>query len=185
MCRPRAAGLESGIQIPNSVLPDMEARMRVSKVEEYGVRLVMSLAVAGRQLTVRELAMRERLPEPTVAKVVARLRHAELVKAERGRTGGYTLSRRPEDLNLATVLAAFGSASGLRGFCERMSPQGLCVHLPNCTLWPVWRDLGGLVQHFLAQITVRDLIGTPQRSVALAAGDRVRQPQGQTTTVRM
>ncbi len=159
--------------------------MRVSKVEEYGVRLVMSLAVAGRQLTVRELARRERLAEPTVAKVIARLRLAGLVKAERGRAGGYTLVRRPESITLASVLAAFGSASSLRSFCERMSPEGLCVHIPNCTLWPVWRDLGGLIQGYLAGITVRDLIGAQQRSLLPLAGDRVRQLQGKPAAVSM
>jgi DNA-binding IscR family transcriptional regulator len=61
------------------------AVVRVSKSEEYGIRLVMSLALSGSQLTIRELAEREGLPDTTVAKVVGRLRRAGLVEAERGR----------------------------------------------------------------------------------------------------
>jgi len=78
--------------------------MRVSKAEEYGIRLVASLAASGGQLTTRELAEREGLPEATVSKVVLRLRRAGLVEASRGRRGGYTLARPPAEITLLEVI---------------------------------------------------------------------------------
>jgi Rrf2 family iron-sulfur cluster assembly transcriptional regulator len=133
--------------------------VRISKAEEYGVRLAMRLATAGHQLTIRELAGLEGIPEPTVAKVISRLRRSGTVIAERGRHGGYALARRPGDITVAGILAAMDDRVYDSGFCQRMSPgNGACTHLADCTLRPVWRDLTALVGRFLEGITVADLI---------------------------
>lgn len=136
--------------------------MRVTKAEEYGVRLVLRLASAARQLTVRELAEAEGLPEPTVAKVVAELRRAGIVEAERGRNGGYCLSASPEELTLAGVVGAFAEPLYGVGFCERLTPEGTtCVRAASCGLRPVWRGLTAVVSDFLSQITIADLLRGP------------------------
>ena len=133
--------------------------MRVTKAEEYGMRLVMSLAVDGGQLSIRELADREGLPEPTVAKVIARLRKAGVVDAERGRNGGYQLSASPEDLTLARVVEAFDETMFDSEFCDRMTPgSGPCARADRCTLRPVWRSLSDVVASFLDGITVADVL---------------------------
>jgi Rrf2 family protein len=133
--------------------------MRVSRAEEYGVRLVMSLAASGGQLAIRELALREGLPEPTVAKVVSRLRRAGLVAAARGRKGGYTLARPAASLSLASVVEAVAGRTPERGFCVRMTPSGgACVHARGCVLRPVWRSLETVIGSFLGRITVADVV---------------------------
>jgi len=133
--------------------------MRVSKAEEYGIRLVASLASTGGQLTTRELAQREGLPEPTVSKVVSRLRRAGLVEASRGRRGGYTLARPAAELSLDRVVEACSERSFDRSFCARMTPTGQdCVHAHRCGLKPVWRNLEAVIASFLARVTVADVL---------------------------
>jgi Rrf2 family protein len=133
--------------------------VKVSKSEEYGLRLVMTLATDGGQLAIRELAEREGLPEATVAKVIGRLRRARLVEAVRGRRGGYTLSRPASDVTLAEVVAAFDDALVTSDFCRRMTPgEADCVRSGSCTLRPVWRGLTAVIGDFLSRITVADLI---------------------------
>ena len=133
--------------------------MRVSKSEEYGLRLVMSLAVSGDQLTIRELAEREDLPDTTVAKIVGRLRRAGLVEAERGRNGGYTLTRSADEISLAHVVNAFEAEVFSSDFCSTMSPgDGPCAKSADCGLRPVWRGLRTVIGNFLNGITVADII---------------------------
>ncbi len=145
--------------------------MRVTKAEEYGVRLVLRLAAVGQQLTVRELAEAEGLPEPTVAKVIAELRRAGIVDAARGRNGGYCLAASPDTLTLAGVVGAFDEPLYDRGFCERLTPEGgACVRSATCGLRPVWRGLTAVVSDFLSQITVADLLrGTLPGTAATTA----------------
>jgi Rrf2 family iron-sulfur cluster assembly transcriptional regulator len=119
----------------------------------------MALAAADGQLTVRELAEREALPEPTVAKVVHRLRRAGLVRAERGRNGGYSLARPADELTLAAVLEPFDSSLADGSFCRTMSRDGTpCTHLSRCGLRPIWRNLTELIGDFLSGITLADLL---------------------------
>jgi len=133
--------------------------VRVTKAEEYGIRLVMSLAASEGKLSIRELAGREGLPETTVAKIVARLRRAELVRAERGRNGGYSLARPADRLTVAAVVGAFEERVFDAGFCARMNPEGAtCGRASGCGLRPVWRGLKAVIGDFLSQITVSDLV---------------------------
>jgi len=149
--------------------------VRISKSEEYGLRLVVRLATDGGQLTIRELAEREQLPEPTVAKVVGRMRRAGVVTAERGRNGGYSLAFTPDRITIARVVEAFDERVFDHSFCDRMSPGALaCAHSSSCGLRPVWHSLTEVVGSFLSGITVADVIqgslppsGTP---LPMAAG---------------
>jgi Rrf2 family nitric oxide-sensitive transcriptional repressor len=149
--------------------------VRISKSEEYGLRLVMRLASNGGRLTIRELAEQEQLPDTTVAKVVSRLRRAELVRAERGRNGGYSLSSAADRISVARVVEAFDNRIYDPEFCDRMSPgDGSCAHSSACGLRPVWRGLTAVIADFLAGITVADVIAGgvpgPRQGLPIAAG---------------
>lgn len=140
--------------------------MRITKSEEYGLRLVIRLATDGGRLTIRELADAERIPEPTVAKVVGRLRGAGVVHAERGRNGGYSLTTPAEEMTVARVVEAFDERMYDPAFCDRMSPgDAACARAGNCGLRPVWRGLSTVIGEFLAGITVADVLtGAPPSS---------------------
>lgn len=133
--------------------------MRITRSEEYGVRLAIRLALEGGQLTIHELSGLEGISEPTVAKVISRLRRSGAVVAERGRHGGYSLALAPEEITVARIVGAMDERVYDSGFCDRMSPgRGACTHLSSCTLRPVWRDLETLMGSFLEGITVADLV---------------------------
>jgi Rrf2 family iron-sulfur cluster assembly transcriptional regulator len=144
--------------------------VRITKAEEYGLRLVMALAIDGGQLTIRELGERESLPETTVAKVIAHLRRAGIVDAERGRNGGYILSEAPASLTLARVVEAFDEKMYDPGFCDRMSPSGgACARADSCGLRPVWRSLSDVIANYLAGITIADVLQQASpRPIAIA-----------------
>ncbi len=144
--------------------------MRISKHEELGLRLVASLAREGGQLTTRELADIEGLPETTVSKVVARLRAAGLVDAERGRNGGYSLVEPAHSITLAEVLGAFDDRLFASDYCTRMNGGGPCVHDDGCGLRPVWQDLGAMIGSYLTGLTVADVVGGAAAASAEPAG---------------
>jgi Rrf2 family protein len=151
--------------------------VRITKFEEYGLRLVVRLAAEGGQLTIRELADREGIPETTVAKVIAKLRSSDVVHAERGRHGGYALTEPAERLTVARVVEAFDERLYDPGFCDRMTPgEAACSRASSCGLRPVWRGLTSVIGDFLAGITVADVLtGGPhgdRASLPVVAGQR-------------
>ena len=131
--------------------------MRLSKGEEYGVRLAIRLAEAGGQLTVSDLAQREGLAEPTVAKVLLALRRAGVVAAARGRQGGYELAKPPEQTSMKAILRALDRPLFEGSFCRQNVAEDACVHEGECTLLPVWLQLEQLIEGFLARLTLADV----------------------------
>ena len=98
---------------------------------------------------------------------VGRLRRAGLVEAVRGRNGGYTLTRRADQISLSDVVAAFEAQVFSSDFCNTMSPgDGICARSADCGLRPVWRGLRNVIGNFLDGITVADLVsgGDPPSS---------------------
>ena len=94
-----------------------------------------------------------------MAKVIAKLRKAGVVDAERGRNGGYQLSAAPEEVTLARVVEAFDERMFDADFCDRMTPGSApCARANRCTLRPVWRSLSDVVATFLDGITVADVL---------------------------
>jgi len=144
--------------------------VRITKHEEFGLRLVTSIARSGRQLNIRELAEHEGIPETTIAKVVARLREAGLLAAERGRNGGYSLTRAADTITLAQVVAAFGNEIYDAGFCSRMNSGESCAHEAACGLRPVWNGLGEVIGNFLDGYTVEDIVRRTQPA-SVASGN--------------
>ena len=134
--------------------------MRISKAEEHGVRLVMRLAAHGGRLTVSELAEGENLPEPTVGKVLLPLRKAGLVRAERGRNGGYSLAGHPWEISVAEVLEALGDPLFRGRFCEgvQMAANRCCPHDDECGLRSVWRHIETMIMRVLSGTTLADLL---------------------------
>lgn len=133
--------------------------MKLTKLEEQGMRLAMCLARKGGQMTLPELAQKEVLSEALVAKVLGKLRTGGVVNALRGRNGGYELAGTADSLVVSGVLRALGRPlidgcfSGNYG--NRTEP---CPHTHDCGIRPVWELLEEQVSNVLDQVTLSDLV---------------------------
>jgi len=138
--------------------------MKLTKLEEQGLRLAMCLARNDGQLTLAEMADKEGMSEALVASVLHKLRHAGIVKAVRGRYGGYELERDPGSLTVAQVLTSFGRPL-LFGCFNQPAVEGdpPCVHAGECGLRPVWEELEEQITRVLTNVTVADLLEREER----------------------
>jgi len=148
--------------------------MRIARAEEQGIRLALRLARDGGQVTLAELAQRESLPEPTVAKILSRLREAGVVSAVRGRKGGYELAGPAEAMSVATIVQAMGLPRFAGRFCTAATTQADCPHGSSCSLRPVWNFLEERMFRVLEQTSLADLLHT-QREVHAHVADVWRQ----------
>ena len=137
--------------------------MRVTRAEEQSIRLAMRLARDGDQRTLQELSAEEGIPEPTVAKVLAELRDAGLVRAIRGRNGGYELTHPPTGITVADLIQAAGPARFSGRFCQAVKHGGSgCERGDLCRLRSVWEYLESQLFRVMDQITLADLLETDQ-----------------------
>ena len=135
--------------------------MKLSPIEEYGLRCLMQLArhqAEALPTTIRQIAEAEGLSTAYVGKLMFLLQRAHLVQATRGVQGGYVLVKKPAELNLEEIFTALDPHT-IEDVCEKFTGQeDLCVHVSSCILKTV---LGGLNQHvnaYLRRITLQSLV---------------------------
>src|SRR3546814_6891341 len=81
--------------------------MRLTTFSDYALRVLMYAATAGdRLITVEETATTYGISRAHLRKVVNILTRRGFVRGVRGRAGGFTLARRPQDINLGAVVRA-------------------------------------------------------------------------------
>lgn len=135
--------------------------MRITAVEEYGLRCLLNLARIGAkaQLSISEIAAMEGLSVPYTSKLLSILRKSGLVLAARGRGGGFSIAREPEDITVFDVLTALGGPLIDPGHCKKYTGQlGECVHLHDCSVHEVFGSLAGYVKAFLSGTSLKDLL---------------------------
>jgi len=130
--------------------------MKFTALEEYGLRCILHLArkecttdspdrsgrPEGVSLTLGEIAEQEGLTQQYAGKIFRILAKAGLVESERGRKGGYRLTRRSEDITLSEVLTALGGKFFESSLCGRYKgDRPHCVHTTQCTIRSVWMDV--------------------------------------------
>jgi Rrf2 family cysteine metabolism transcriptional repressor len=85
----------------------------VTSKSRYAVVAMAELARSGeRPVPIKELAERRRIPEQFLEQLFSTLRRAGLLTSHRGMKGGYTLARRPEDINVLEVVQALDGKIG-------------------------------------------------------------------------
>jgi Rrf2 family protein len=128
--------------------------------EEYGLRCLVQLGREQREsLTIAELAQREGISAPNVAKILRLLRKAGFVRSTRGQAGGYALSRAPEEISVGEALGALGGRIFDSKFCDRHSGiESLCINLGDCSIRPVLRQLQDVVDQVLGRLMLKALL---------------------------
>lgn len=135
--------------------------MRISALEEYGLRCLVSLAKAGRdgQLSISDISEKEGLSVPYTSKLLSILRKSGLVTAVRGRGGGFCIAREPKEINLLEAITALGGPLIDPNHCAKFSGQlEKCIHTDNCSVQYTLAGLSKIVGEFLSSSTLDDII---------------------------
>ncbi len=142
--------------------------MKLSPIEEYGLRCLMQLArrPAGQPVTIRTISEAEGLSTAYVGKLMFLLQRAHLVQSTRGVQGGYVLAKDSATLSLAEILHAL-EPGDLEDVCEKFTgSESACVHSGACALKSVWKGLNDHITDYLSKVTLRDLAGKPSQVAA-------------------
>ena len=92
--------------------------MRVSAKVDYAIRAAVELAAIGDRGPVKgeRIAQAQEIPLKFLENILGDLRHAGIVRSQRGAEGGYWLARSPEEITLAEVMRAVeGPLANVRG----------------------------------------------------------------------
>lgn len=128
----------------------------VSTRGRYAVRILTCLASGGRGETVtkRRIAESEAISPDYIEQILLSLKAAGLVRSHRGRLGGFSLARAPEQITLARILEA---TDGPVAPAPCLQEGQTCDRAGACPTRPVWQKAGESVQAVLDETTLADL----------------------------
>jgi Rrf2 family protein len=139
----------------------------LSRSAEYAVRALSLLAVRGDREPVqsREIADALGLPPQFLAKILRRLTATGLVASQRGRAGGFRLSKAPDSIALLEVVMPFEEP---RSELDCLLGQGYCTDFEDCPLHQPMMEIQNAYIDLLQNTKLADVasraIRTPARS---------------------
>jgi Rrf2 family protein len=126
--------------------------MRLSAKGEYAIKAMLDLAMhrTGSLVPIQEIAGRQAIPQRYLEQVLLSLKRAGLLTSKRGSSGGYHLTRNPEDITVGEVLRAVdGSSSPFEPVARgRRDGQDLV---------DLWREISEAVSSVVDRLTFGDL----------------------------
>ena len=148
--------------------------MKFSSQEEYGLRCLLCLArerEGGGSLAIPAISQAEGISTTYVAKLMRILRRGGFVKSARGKIGGYTLSRPPDQIVVGEVLTLLGGRLFEPEFCdEHAGDLDVCTNSTDCSLRSLWRAVQFVVDQVLRKTTLKDLLCNEQEMTFWVSG---------------
>jgi Rrf2 family transcriptional regulator, cysteine metabolism repressor len=130
----------------------------IARRTDYAARAVLALAIAGdgNQLTLDELVERTVVPRSVLEQVMPTLRTAAIVRATRGRYGGYSLNKPPAEISLETIVRLFQGPLAPIDCATRKNPEP-CEMREGCSMHGVWAGIRDATIAALRQATFEQL----------------------------
>lgn len=127
--------------------------MKFSTKAEYGLRATVYLAKNYPYLrSIQEISSEEKISAKYLEQIFNSLRRAKLVLSQKGKSGGYTLSRDPKEIRVGEIVET------LEGKIEPTKCNSLACKNSNCTSKKVWVKLSQEIKKTLDNIKLSDLI---------------------------
>ncbi len=132
--------------------------MMISSKGRYALHVMVDLAQHGSEglVSLKAVAERQGLSLKYLENIVSVLTHAGLLSGQRGKVGGYRLTRKPEEYPVGEIVSL--TEGGLAPVaCLHCGGSG-CEKAATCETLPLWVELNALVCDYLNRVTVADLV---------------------------
>ena len=134
--------------------------MKLSKRGEYGIRALITLASQEGDgvVQIKEIAAREKIPVKFLEQILLALKNAGLVNSRMGSSGGYHLSRPPEQISLGQVVRILdGPLAPIRCVSQTAYEKCACPDEESCGLRMVMLDVRNAISSILDGTSLADV----------------------------
>ena len=132
--------------------------MKISTKGRYALRMMLDIAQNQNDgfVTLKDIAQRQEISKKYLEQIALQLSQSNMLRAVRGHQGGYRLIREPSEYTALEILRiAEGSLAPVA--CMDQEPN-LCNRCAKCLTLPLWIGLDNLIQDYLGNITLQDLL---------------------------
>jgi FeS assembly SUF system regulator len=128
--------------------------LRISKLTDYALLMMVELARDGEMLSAHVLAERIHVEVPTASKLLKLLAGNGLLLSYRGANGGYRIRHAAAEISVAEVIAAI---EGPIAMTECSVGEGLCSQEDQCELRSNWQLISQAVAQALRDVSLAEM----------------------------
>lgn len=130
--------------------------MRLTTKGRYAVTAMLDLALHAQKgpVSLSDISERQSISVSYLEQLFAKLRKGTLVSSVRGPGGGYQLARAADGIYVAEIIDAVDESVD----ATRCGGQGDCQQGATCLTHELWSDLSQQIHHFLANISLQELV---------------------------
>jgi len=130
--------------------------MLYSLTTKYAVIALIELATRDEStpVLVRDIAQARDIPTAFFAKLVPPLVRAGILTSTRGKNGGISFARSPQEVSIADVVRTIEGDNYFRECVFELLP---CDGRPDCPLHDVWDPIRDDITRFLEQTTIQSV----------------------------
>jgi len=131
----------------------------LSTQSRYGVRAIFDIAYhsEGLETQVKNISRRQGISARYLEQIFQKLRKAGIVGSKRGPSGGYFLSKKPEEITIGEIVRITeGGINPVLCLNPEDSSQP-CDRVGECVTRIIWNEAGSRLREYFDSITVKDL----------------------------
>lgn len=130
--------------------------MQLNITTDYAIRIVLCVAIQ-QQASAASVSLAMGIPVDYTRRVARQLREANILYAERGTRGGYTLARKPEDITLFDIVDYMEDTTRINRCLE---PDHYCSRngVETCPVRRYYEELQSKIDETLHSITIAQLV---------------------------
>ena len=135
--------------------------MMVSTKGRYALRIMIDLAQHGDggYISLSDISKRQYVSLKYMEAIVSILNKAGFVESQRGKDGGYRLTRPPEQYTIGSILKLTeGSLAPISCSAFGSAAPDSCEQAGSCITYPMWRHLDEIIDGYLEHVTLADLL---------------------------
>lgn len=129
----------------------------ITRAAEYSLRATAALVQfreSDKTATVAEIAVSEAIPESFLRKLLKPLIRADIVRSERGYSGGITLAKHPAEISVLDVIEAVDGKLSLNECVLNPTECGL---IARCAIHGLWVETTELLTDHLRNYSLEDI----------------------------
>jgi Rrf2 family protein len=139
----------------------LRRNMILSKKTRYAIVALTRLAreYGSGPIQIREIAESEKIPQSFLENILLELRKMGILGSKLGKTGGYYLLKKPEEVNLAEIVRHFEGTIALM-YCvseKAYQPCEFCRDELTCEIRKVFKEIRDTSYDILKRTTLKEL----------------------------